>query len=681
MRVRPAVAAAGLLFALHVHYAAAAPRVEEAPAGATPLPVMPLPARVVAGQGEFTIDGSFGIELRGYREPRLERAQQRFLEVLSRATGIPLWREARRNAARFIIETRGPSAPVQRLGEDESYRLGIDAAGVRLDAANPLGVLRGLQTFLQLVRVTPTAFSVPALLIDDAPRFPWRGLLIDAGHRFVPVDAIERNLDGMEAVKLNVFHWRFADDQGFHIESKAFPLLQQEGSGGAYYTQREVREVIAYARDRGIRVVPEFDMPCHAASWFVGYPQLAGGRDSKHSSAMDPTSEGTYRFLAKFIAEMAALFPDENFHTGGDKCDAAEWTSNPRIAAWMRAHGMADGAALQDRFTIRVQGLVAAQHKTMAGWDEILRPDTPANVLIQSWRGSDALAEAARRGFRGLLSFGYYIDLNQSAAEHYLVDPLDGAADKLDAEQQARIIGGEPTMWTDVLSHENIDNRIWPRTAAIAERLWSPRDVRDLDSMYERMTIVARQLVYHGLRPDAVLDDMLQRMSGDADPAALRVLAAVVQPPRNYERQQLREYSDFTPLNRLGDAVPPESDTARAFNLIAARIAAGQARAADWDDARRWLTLWSHNDAMLQPMLGRSFLTQELAPVSRNLADVARLGLRSLDDLQHDRVVEPAVRRRDLDFLDASAKPQAVLLLMIVPGVRSLVEATREIRE
>ncbi|MGH8252400.1 MAG: family 20 glycosylhydrolase [Steroidobacteraceae bacterium] len=673
---QPAGTAAGLLFAL---YTCCVPLVLCAQATpAMPLPMMPWPAHVAPGNGEFAIDGSFGIRLSGYREPRLERAQQRFLDVLSRATGIPLWREARINSARFTVETAAPSAPVQRLGEDESYHLEVTATGVRLAAPNPLGVLRGLQTFLQLVRVTPAGFSVPAVIIDDVPRFPWRGLLIDAGHRFVPVEVIKRNLDGMEAVKLDVFHWRFADDQGFHIESKVFPLLQQQGSGGVYYTQDEVREVVAYARDRGIRVVPEFDMPCHAGSWFAGYPQLAGGRDAQHSSAMDPTREETYRFLARFIAEMAALFPDEVFHTGGDECDPSQWTANPRILEWMHAHAIADGAALQDRFTTRVHGLVAAQHKTMAGWDEVLRTGTPTDVIIQSWRGSDALAAAARRGNRGVLSFGYYIDLNQSAAEHYRVDPLDGDADTLDETQRARVLGGEPTMWTDVLSHENIDNRIWPRTAAIAERLWSPRDVQDTDSMYERMAIVSQQLVYHGLRPGLVLDDMLQRMTGQADPAALKVLAAVVQPPRNYERQSLREYSDFTPLNRLVDAVPPESETARAFGKLVGRIAAGKGRPDDWEQAQRWLALWRDNDAALQPQLAHSFLTQELAPLSRNLADVARLGLQALDDLRHDRGVGASDRRRDLDFLQASAQPQAVLLLMVVPAVRSLVLATRE---
>ncbi|HEY2462290.1 MAG TPA: family 20 glycosylhydrolase, partial [Candidatus Acidoferrum sp.] len=236
------------------------------------LQIMPLPAHFVQGQGEFLIDGNFGIALKGYKESRLERARERFLDTLSSETGIPLWREAILNQPHFMIQTTGPSAAVQQLGKDESYHLEISTTDVRLTAANPLGVIRGLQTFLQLVRVTRKGFTVPVVIIDDKPRFPWRGLLIDSGHRFIPIPVIKRNLEGMEAVKLNVLHWRFADNAGFHIESKRFPLLQEKGSGGFYYSQDEVREIIAYARDRGIRVMPEFDMPCHTTSWFAGYP-------------------------------------------------------------------------------------------------------------------------------------------------------------------------------------------------------------------------------------------------------------------------------------------------------------------------------------------------------------------------------------------------------------------------
>ena len=275
-----------------------------------------------------------------------------------------------------------------------------------------------------------------------------------------------------------------AQSRLFRIESKVFPQLQEKGSNGLYYTQKQIAEVIEYARDRGIRVVPEFDMPCHTTSWFVGYPQLASGpgpyqiqtRWGIFDYAMDPTRESTFEFLDRFLGEMTAMFPDAYFHIGGDECNGKEWDANPRIQAYMKEHGLKDDAALQSTFTERVQKLVVAHHKIPEGWDEILQPDTARDVVIQSWSGQKGLATAVRQGNRALLSNGYYIDLNQSAAYHYSNDPLGGDGASLTAEEKARVLGGEATMWSEFVTPENIDSRIWPRTAAIAERLWSPQE-------------------------------------------------------------------------------------------------------------------------------------------------------------------------------------------------------------
>ena len=187
---------------------------------------------------------------------------------------------------------------------------------------------------------SPQGFVVPAVVIDDQPRFPWRGLMLDAGRHFMPLDTVRQTLDGMEAVKLNVFHWHLSEDQGFRVQSKIFPLLQEKGSDGLYYTQDEIRGILAYARDRGIRVVPEFDMPGHAGAWFVGYPDLASGTGPYHierkwgvfDPAMDPTRESTYAFIDRFFAEMTALFPDAYFHIGGDECNGKEWDASPRTS-------------------------------------------------------------------------------------------------------------------------------------------------------------------------------------------------------------------------------------------------------------------------------------------------------------------------------------------------------------
>jgi len=650
---------------------------------ASQLPLMPLPAHVALGQGQFVINGGFTVGLEGYTDARLVAGRERFLTTLSRETGIPFAPGVRADHPAFVIKTGGASKAVQELGEDERYRLEITATHVELTAPNALGVLHGLQTFLQLVRVSPQGFAVPAVTIEDEPRFPWRGLMIDAGRHFMPVAVVERNLDGMEAVKLNVLHWHLSEDQGFRVESKRFPLLTEKGSGGRFYTQKQIGEVVEYARQRGIRVVAEFDMPCHTTSWFVGYPQLASGagpyaietRWGVMDPAMDPTRESTYVFLDKFLGEMSALFPDAYFHIGGDECDGKEWNANARIKAYMKAHGLKDNAALQSYFTGRVQKLVAGHHKIMEGWDEVLQAETPRDVVIQSWRGPTALAAAARQGNRGLLSTGYYIDLNQPAAQHYLVDPLGGEGGKLTPEQRARVLGGEATMWSELVTPENVDSRIWPRTAAIAERLWSAQDVRDVASMYKRLDAVSLRLKYYGLEFEATSNLMMERMVGSPDIHALKILAAAVQPPEGYAREGLREYRANTPLNRLVDAIPPESDTARRFNELAKLIAAGKASTKEWQEARSWLVLWRDNDARLGPVLERSDLTAELIPLSKTLSQAATIGLQALDSLESHRAIGAATLEEDNQLLDAAGKPQAVLVNVVVPSVRLLVQA------
>jgi hexosaminidase len=649
----------------------------------TSLPMMPLPLRFTQGEGQLKIDGGFTIALEGYKDARLESARKRFLSTLSRETGIPYHDEITSGEATLVVTTAGASDAVQNLGENESYHLEVTATHALLTAPNPLGAMHGLQTFLQLVSITPAGFSAPVVTIDDEPRFPWRGLMIDVGRHFQPLDVIERNLDGMEAVKMNVFHWHLSEDQGFRAESKIYPLLTGKGSNGLYYTQAQMREIVEYARDRGIRVVPEFDMPCHTTAWFAGYPDLASGKgpykiETKwgvFDPAMDPTRESTFEFIGKFIGEMTTIFPDAYFHVGGDECDGKEWDANPRIKAFMRAHSMKDDAALQSYFTARVQKLVAAHQRIMEGWDEVLESNTPKDVVIQSWRGPKSLAAAARQGNRGLLSTGYYVDLNQSAAEHYLADPLAGDGANLTPEEKKRVLGGEAAMWSEFTTPEIIDSRIWPRTAAIAERLWSAQDVRDVNSMYARMAVVSNRLESYGITHQSFTRPMLQRMSGSSDTKYLAVLASVVQPPVGYQREELKQYDWHSPLNHLVDAVPPESETARKFKNLVSAIVAGNAAPEQFQKAKEWLTLWRDNDVKLEPSLKKSDITAELAPLSQSLSQVAAIGLRALDDLQNRHAPDAVTTQNDTLVLKAAEKPQAVLRDMAVAPVEMLMQA------
>ncbi len=655
----------------------------------TSLHLMPWPASVKTSQSApLVIQTSFSVAIGNASDPGLRRAVSIFLNDLRRHTGsLPLdFTIGDAPSAQLKVNSEHASKPVQELGEDESYKLEVTSSGAQLNAPTTLGVMRGLQTFLQLVEMTPQGFAVPAVVIEDNPRFPWRGLMIDAGRHFMPVEVIERNLDGMAAVKMNVFHWHLSENQGFRVESKRFPKLQEMGSDGLYYTQEQVRDVIAYAHDRGIRVIPEFDMPGHSTAWFVGYPDLASGpgpytierKWGVFDPAMDPTRESTYKFLDDFIGEMAKLFPDQFFHIGGDEVNGKQWDANPKIQEFMHAHSLKNNADLQAYFNTRIQKIVAKHGKTMEGWDEILRPDLPKTIVIQSWRGQQSLAYAARQGYRGLLSSGYYLDLMGSAESHYAVDPFaDGAANLSDEEKQ-KILGGEACMWAEYVSGENVDSRIWPRAAAIAERLWSPQNVTDVNSMYPRMEYTSKWLDAYGLMHNANYVPMLERMTNGSDTAALKNLTDVVEPVKGYAREGLAktEATSLTPLNRLIDAARPESLTAREFNQLVDEFVAGKIKPGTEMQIRSRLEKWKDNEVHLESVAQSSALVEEVLPLSHDLSALAAAGLQALDYLDRGEKPPQAWKTQQIALAQSAIQPKAQLLLMVASPVQKLVQAS-----
>jgi hexosaminidase len=657
------------------------------------LNVMPLPASVKTGEGVLKIDAAFRFSFSGYREPRLDRAAQRFMVQMHRRTGIVFVPSGNSTGAMLKIATDHESKSVQELGEDESYSLEVKPGGAELHAANPLGVLRGLQTFLQLVSISSDGFIAPAVRIQDQPRFPWRGLMIDVARHFVPMDVLKRNLDGMEAVKMNVFHWHLSENQGFRAESRKFPKLHELGSDSEYYTQEEIRELIAYARDRGIRVVPEFDMPGHNTAWFVGYPEIASGSGpyaierkwGVFDPAMDPSNEKTYKFLNELVGEMAKLFPDQFFHIGGDEVNGKEWDRNPKIQEFMKAHKIKTNEALQAYFSGRVQEIVTKHGKTAVGWDEILVPGVAKTIVIQSWRGADSLAAAAKQGYRGILSNGYYLDLGWTAARHYSFDPMGGAAANLTPEQKELILGGESCMWSEYVNAENIDSRIWPRNAAIAERFWSPQTTTDVESMYRRMESESHRLEWLGLTHVAYQRKMLQRIAGSsASPqefAALSLLARSLEPVKDYGREELApsEPTSQTPLHRVVDAVLLESETSRQFSVAVDKFLATSCQdAAGASALREQLKEWAENDARLEPLAQRSFLVKEAAPASAALSQSAAMGLAALDRITQGVTTSDDAKKQQGDALKTLEiqAHKSQLTIPILGAVQKLVDAS-----
>lgn len=647
--------------------------------------LMPMPTSVRPGAGRLPIDRSFSVSITGFKDAALERGIDRFFAELSRETGMLLRQKTAGSATPTLsIHAARGWERVQSLGEDESYELVITESGANLNAPTPLGILHGLETFLQLVETTASGFSLPAATIDDKPRFAWRGLLIDVGRHFIPPDVLKRNLDGMAAVKMNVLHLHLYDNEGFRVESKRFPKLQETGSDGLYYTQNEIRDLVNYARDRGIRIVPEFEMPGHSRSLFAGYPELASGPGPYKvdpggvDAVMDPTREETYKFIDKFIGEMAELFPDEYVHIGGDEVNGSQWDANPKIQAFMHSHGMKTNADLQAYFNQRLQKILNKHDKIMMGWDEVLHPGLPKSVVVQSWRGQQSLATAAQQGYRSLLSFGYYLDLMWPASQHYAVDPMSGAAASLNAEEKNRILGGEACMWSEWVTPENIDSRIWPRNAAIAERLWSAPEVQDPGAMYTRLDKLSRHLEWLGLTHRSALVLALYRMADANDISALRTLAEVVEPVKDYARMNsLKGEWDFrAPLNRLVDFAHPESEEARHFrDAVQKYTASGYKDEAAEEEIRARLIRWRDNDAKLHPVLEQSFLLKELEPLSADLSTLASAGLLALDYLDKSTPSPSSWAAQQLALVESAKTPKADLLLMVVHPVRLLIEA------
>ena len=393
--------------------------------------LMPLPVTMRPASGKLAIDNRFKVALTGAPDPRLDAAIGRFVVRLSRQTGIPML-GLKDAEPKLRVECAAPGADYPTLGEDESYTLDVDANGAVLKAATRDGALHGLATFAQLVTLGKDGFEIAAVHIEDRPRFPWRGLMMDVARHWMPVEVVERNIDAAAAVKLNVFHWHLSDDQGFRVESKRFPKLHQEGSDGLYYTQDEVRAVVEYARDRGIRVVPEFDIPGHTQAWLVGYPELGsapgpyeiGRHWGVFENVLDPSKEETYTFLDGFFEEMTALFPDPYFHIGGDEVVAKQWTSSAHIQAFARQNNLKDAHAIQAYFNQRVQKLLTGRHKILIGWDEVL-----ASRPAQGHRGAIvARAEIAGRGRYQGVSRHPLVGLLPGSPEHRGVPLQRGSA-------------------------------------------------------------------------------------------------------------------------------------------------------------------------------------------------------------------------------------------------------------
>jgi hexosaminidase len=649
------------------------------------LTLMPVPAQMSVNDSRLTLTPAFTAATGKFHDDRLDAAVSRALARLENLTGLQIATAPVANGAGTLtISVDGPGEAIQSDNEVESYSLEVTANGAQLKAATDVGAIHGLETFLQLVQSDDRGYFLPGVSIEDTPRFKWRGLLIDCSRHFEPIDVILRTLDGMAAVKMNVFHWHLTDDEGFRIESRIFPELTGKGSGGLYYTQEQAREVVAYARARGIRVVPEFDIPGHAQSWYAGYPDLASGPGPYPLSgdygiidaAMDPTRGGTYKFLDKFFGEMAQIFPDPYMHIGGDENNGVQWKSNPQIQAFMVAHHLTGTAGLQTYFNQKLLPILKKHGKRMIGWDEIYAPGLPKDTVIQSWRGFDSLAASAKDGYSGILSAGYYLDHMDPAGEHYLVDPLPANSD-LTSEQKARILGGEVCMWGEHVTPLSIDSRIWPRTAAMAERLWSPQDVRDVPDMYRRLWVESVRLEAFGLTHISHEDVALRQLTGTQAIAPLRVLASVVQPVGFDQRWEMQRTTQLTPMDHLIDAVRPDPPSRYEFEMRVQSYLKDH-NAAAHDELAGMFESWVRAAPHAQALMEESPRLRDAAVRAQQMGEMGAAGLAALDAIGKGTPAPQGWKQSQLDAMDTAEKMPAGLVRFVVIGpLRDLVSAVQ----
>jgi hexosaminidase len=556
-----------------------------------------------------------------------------------------------------------------------------------LTADGPAGVLRGLATLRQSITKMPGGFAIPAMVIDDAPRFVWRGLMIDVARHFYSLPTLNRQIDAMERVKLNVLHLHLSDNEGFRVESRLYPKLH-ESSSPQFYSQAEIRDLVSYAADRGIRIVPEFDVPGHSLAMLKAYPEYGSGevegRDyfSAMGSALNPAKPETFAFLDRLFGEMAALFPDRYFHVGGDEISGADWKANLQVQDFMKANGLTTLGELESYFFDRVRKGVVARGKTVVGWEEVARTAIPDDVVVQTWRISSAVARVTAPGNRVIATWGYYLDKLWPAEDYYRIDPQDPTACglthaqfadgkakglpeailaedqvidptlRLSAAQQALVLGGEAALWTELVSEEMLDGRLWPGAAVIAERLWSPALVRDTAEMYRRLIVVHDGLRVVGLADEANRQRMSARLApGESEPVEL--LLALVAPVRNHAHNRvgtaLLKGRKPTPqdLNELADAASPDSLVVRRFELDAQRFVQGDRSGATGLEAT--LASWrSNHDRFAAVARGNPQLEAAL-PISADIAALAGIGLDAAAAIEsgHRRIPSGAVAQRN----------------------------------
>jgi hexosaminidase len=525
--------------------------------------IVPLPARLQRTEGHFVLGAATRIVATGAARPLAERLQG----YLRPATGLPLAlaEKGSRDAIVLTLDTQDAA-----LGK-EGYRLEAAPEHIEIRAFRPAGLFYGLQTLRQLLssevfrqaKVEGASWSIPACLIEDRPRFSWRGSHLDVGRHFMPKDFLKKHLDLMALHKLNVFHWHLTEDQGWRIEIKKYPKLTEVGAWrketihpmytrvdrpnqrvfdgqphGGFYTQEDVKEIVRYAADRFITVVPEIEMPGHSTAAIAAYPELGNDPDRKLEvgtawgvfTTVFNTEDATIQFLKHVLDEVMALFPSTFIHIGGDECPKVEWARSERALLRMKQEGIVPASTtladlqnyrdekgeraehpalhkLQAWFIRQFDTYLATKGRRLLGWSEILEGGLAPNAAVMSWLGERAGIEAAKSAHDVVMApeshtyFDYYAAKGAEPKaiggftpleKVYGYDPLPA---ELEPAQRSHVLGAQGQIWTEyIATPAQAEYMAWPRLTALAEVVWSPKEGRDFGDFKKRLEAHLRRL-------------------------------------------------------------------------------------------------------------------------------------------------------------------------------------------
>jgi hexosaminidase len=500
-----------LLTALFVALAACQPRAATPPARNEKPALIPMPVNVEPGRGYFTLreGAALNVDVTNAEATGVARY---FADLLARTRGLhldvrPFGGADARNAISFRID---PNFIVRRDSSDEGYELTVFNDHITVVARTPHGLFNGAITLWQLL--TPGDAKIHCVHIEDYPRFAWRGLMLDSARHFQPPDFVKKFIDDMAIHKLNVMHWHLTDDQGWRIEIKKYPKLTEIGAWrtpahvvgspapyGGFYTQDQIRDIVKYAAERYITIVPEIEMPGHAQAAIAAYPELGvtGQRppvspDWGVHTYLYNVDDATFDFLQDVLVEVLDLFPSRYIHVGGDEAAKDQWHASAKVQRQMKELHIADEAALQSWFIARIEKFIDAHGRKLIGWDEILEGGLAPRATVMSWQGVKGGIEAAKQDHDVVMSPSpaLYLDHVQtplhdeppgrpdvvSAESIYNYEPVPP---ELDAKQARHILGAQANLWTEYMdTPQRVEHAAFPRAAALAEALWSPRDAK-----------------------------------------------------------------------------------------------------------------------------------------------------------------------------------------------------------